>query len=114
MSDIVERLRDPKVYIPGEELLHEAADTITRLRNELHIAKEWSAQVIAGQEQDIAEITHLRAINAELVNVVNAADDLRIAIRKAGVKRQHPELYMAICAFDSCRAAIAKAESETP
>lgn len=34
---------------------------ITRLRNELHIAQEWSARVIAGHEQDIAEITDLRA-----------------------------------------------------
>ena len=34
-NDIVERLRDPKVYIPGEELLHEAADTINALRAEV-------------------------------------------------------------------------------
>lgn len=44
----------------------QAANEIERLRNELHIAQEWSARVIAGHEQDIAEITALRAENERL------------------------------------------------
>ncbi len=39
---------------------------ITRPRNELHIAQEWSARVIAGHEEDIREITALRAENERL------------------------------------------------
>lgn len=71
MSDIVERLRwraentsTPAATTPM--LCAEAADEVTRLRNELHIAQEWSARVIAGHEQDIAEITALRAENERM------------------------------------------------
>ena len=39
---------------------------VTRLRNELHIAQVWSERVIAGHEQDITEITALRAENEKL------------------------------------------------
>jgi hypothetical protein len=49
-------------------LMEQAADDLEklkaeneRLRNELHIAEQWSARVYAGRDQDIAEITRLRA-----------------------------------------------------
>ena len=37
-----------------------------RLRNELHLAREWSAKVHAGQAEDAAEIERLRAVLEEI------------------------------------------------
>ena len=64
-DNIVERLR---LLVPSDSsgAAFDAVNEITRLRNELHIAQEWSARVIAGHEQDIAEITALRAENERL------------------------------------------------
>lgn len=60
MGDIVERLR---LLVPSDSsgAAFDAVNEITRLRNELHITQEWSARVIAGHEQDMTEITALRA-----------------------------------------------------
>lgn len=65
MTDIVERLRRKVFHGPTMEAVHtktlewEAAAEIERLTNELHIAQEWSARVIAGCEKDAAEIIRL-------------------------------------------------------
>lgn len=65
MSDIVKGLR---LLVPSDSsgAAIKAIDEITRLRNELHIAQEWSARVIAGQEEDANQITALRAENEKL------------------------------------------------
>jgi chromosome segregation ATPase len=52
---------------------------VERLRNELHITKEWSAKVLAGHDQDMAEIDKLRAEverkDAALKSAVEVADE---------------------------------------
>lgn len=81
MTDIVEKLRWRVENTYGSPtattsmLCAEAADEITRLRNELYIAQEWSARVIAGREQDIAETTALRAENEKLRAALQRVDD---------------------------------------
>ena len=59
------------VHVPAG-LLHNAADEITRLTAELHIATEWSARVHAGQQEDADTITSLTA----------KAERLRAALEK--------------------------------
>lgn len=67
MSDIVKGLR---LLVPSDSsgAAIKAIDEITRLRNELYIAQEWSARVIAGQEEDVRQITALRAEVEDLGN----------------------------------------------
>ena len=51
----------------------EAAAEITRLRNELHLANEWAANVYAGRDEDCAEITSIRtALAASEAKLVKA------------------------------------------
>lgn len=95
MSDIVERLRKggPCIEAAGCDgggpckvmnassgcACAEAADEITRLRNELHIAEAWSARVIAGTQQDVIEIARLTAENERLRAALRAVmDDLTL------------------------------------
>ena len=86
MTDIVERLRDPRVYIPGEEMLQEAADEITALRAELERLKvEAAAQYADGahdgsdRAQDLwaGEITALRA---EIERLRAALEEVRVLV----------------------------------
>lgn len=86
MTDIVKRLLAPDYWFSGSDEGHEgendapfrAAAEITRLRNELHAARVWAERAIAEHEQDIMEITRLRAENeklrAALRGVVRVAD----------------------------------------
>ena len=75
MTDIVKGLR---LLVPSDSsgAVIKAIDEITCLRNELRIAQEWSARVIAGREQDIAEITALRAEVERLTRLLRAEQEL--------------------------------------
>ncbi len=89
MSDIVERLRRKVSHGPTMEAVHtkavewQAADEIERLRNELHIAEQWSARVYAGRDQDVAEITRLRAALDILQAAMTANKPIPLAFKRA-------------------------------
>lgn len=51
---------------------------IERLRNELHLARDWSARVIAGQEESSAEIERLRAALRPFAEAADGFDMTRI------------------------------------
>ena len=76
MTDIVKGLR---LLVPSDSsgAAIKAIDEITRLRNELHIAHEWSARVIAGQEEDANQITALRAENEKLRAALKAISEVK-------------------------------------
>ena len=84
MGDIVERLR---LLVPSDSsgAAFDAVNEITRLRNELHITQEWSARVIAGHEQDMTEITALRA-EVERLRAV-----LEVMSMMGGYTKLHPD-----------------------
>ena len=74
MTDIVKRLRGLAAVDNCQASL-EAADEITRLRNELHIMEVWSSRIIAGTQQDVIEIARLRA-EVKRLKAVEADYDL--------------------------------------
>ena len=64
---------------------------LIRLRNELHIAQEWSARVIAGRDQDTAEITALRAENERLraaLEKINVGEGWAALIARAALEEK--------------------------
>jgi hypothetical protein len=90
MNDIVEMLRQGS--LTRDDYRWKAADEIERLQNELHIAQEWSARVIAGHEEDIRDVTRLTAALAH-------ADELN-ARRIARVKELEGALRLAFPVID--------------
>lgn len=91
MTDIVERLR---LLVPSDSsgAAFDAVNEITRLRNELHIAQVWSERLIAGREQDMTEITALRAEVERLRAALDMIDS--ISVHSGGdIHGVHPSLW---------------------
>lgn len=66
------------------------------------------------QRLEMPPETMIRLLGQEverLKKIVNAADDMRDAIRKAGVKRL-PEMYQAVMYFDSVRGFCEKDDND--
>ena len=106
MGDIVERLR---LLVPSDSsgAAFDAVNEITRLRNELHITQEWSARVIAGHEQDMTEITALRAENERLRAALQAWDDaVAVNLVMEGPRFNGVRWNKAAAAWELARAAL--------
>lgn len=70
------------VWSDSEECKFLTAE-VERLRNELHIAERWSAQVYQGRHEDEEEITKLRAALTDIATVRGLAADLQARARAA-------------------------------